>query len=66
LLIETIVPPPGESHFAKLQDLEIVVIAGSQERTVEEYPRLLGRLGFTLVRVVPTTEPASILEAAPQ
>ena len=64
LLVETIVPPPGESHFAKLQDLEMMVIAGSQERTVDEYSRLLEQAGFRLARVVPTTEPASILEAA--
>ena len=66
VLVETTVPLPGESHFAKLQDLEMMVIAGSQERTVDEYSRLLGQAGFTLVRVVPTTEPASILEAVPQ
>jgi hypothetical protein len=66
LLVETIVPLPGESHYAKLQDLEMMVIAGSQERTVDEYSRLLGQAGFTLVRVVPTTEPASILEAVPK
>ncbi len=66
VLVETVVPPPGEPHFAKLQDLEMLVIAGSQERTVDEYARLLEQAGFALVRVVPTTEPASILEAAPQ
>ena len=66
LLVETVVPAPGESHFAKLQDLEMMVIAGAQERTVEEYGRLLERAGFRLLRVVPTTEPASILEATPQ
>ena len=66
LLVETVVPAPGESHFAKLQDLEMMVIAGAQERTIAEYTHLLERAGFWLVRVVPTTEPASILEAAPQ
>lgn len=66
LLVETVVPAPGEPHFAKLQDLEMMVIVGAQERTVEEYARLLERAGFSLVRVVPTAEPASILEAAPQ
>lgn len=66
LLVETIVPIPGEPHFAKLQDLEMMVIAGSQERTIDEYSRLLKQAGFKLVRVVPTTEPASILEAVPE
>jgi len=63
LLVETVVPPPGEAHYAKLQDLEMMVVAGSQERTVEEYARLLEQAGFRLARVVETTEPASILEA---
>jgi len=63
LLVETVVPPPGEPHYAKLQDLEMMVVAGSQERTVEEYSRLLEQAGFRLARVVETTEPASILEA---
>lgn len=66
LLVETVVPRPGEAHFAKLQDLEMLVVAGSQERTVDEYSHLLERAGFTLIRVLPTTGPASILEAAPK
>jgi hypothetical protein len=66
LLVETVVPAPGEAHFAKLQDLEMLVVAGSQERTADEYCRLLERAGFTLLRILPTAEPASILEAAPR
>jgi ubiquinone/menaquinone biosynthesis C-methylase UbiE len=66
LLIETVVPAPGEPHYAKLQDLEMLVATGSQERTVEEYSSLLEQGGFKLVRVVPTTEPVSIIEAVPQ
>ncbi len=66
LLVETIVPEPGVPHFAKLQDLEMMVVVGSQERTVDEYSRLLDTAGFRLVRVVPTTEPASVIEAVPR
>jgi len=65
LLVETVVPLPGESHPAKLQDLEMLVITGSQERTVAEYSRLLEQAGFRLNQVIPTTEPISILEALP-
>ena len=65
LLAETIVPAPGEPHYAKLQDLEMLLI-GARERTVEEYANLIEQAGFKLVRVVPTTEPVSILEAVPQ
>ena len=66
LLLETVVPGPGEPHYAKLQDLEMLVLLGAQERTVEEYSSLLEQAGFRLVRVVPTTEPVSIVEAVPQ
>ena len=65
LVIETVVPPPGEAHYAKYQDLEMLVLLGSQERTVEEYTALLRRAQFELVRVVPTQEPLSIVEAVP-
>jgi hypothetical protein len=65
LVIETVVPPPGEAHYAKYQDLEMLVMLGSQERTVEEYTTLLRQAQFELVRVVPTQEPLSIVEAAP-
>jgi hypothetical protein len=65
LLVETIVPPPGEAHYAKLQDLEMMVIVGSKERTTEEYSQLLKKSGFKLNKVIPTSEPLSILEALP-
>ncbi len=66
LLVETIVPAPGTPHYAKLQDLEMLVLTGAQERTVDEYSHILEQAGFKLLRVVPTIEPLSILEAAPQ
>jgi hypothetical protein len=65
LVVETVVPPPGEAHYAKYQDLEMLVMLGSQERTVEEYTALLRQAQFELVRVVPTQEPLSIIEAVP-
>jgi len=49
-----------------VQDLEMMVIPGSQERTVDEYSRLLEQAGFRLARVVETTEPARIVEAVAQ
>jgi hypothetical protein len=65
LVVETVVPPPGEPHYAKYQDLEMLVMLGSQERTVEEYTALLRRAQFELVRVLPTQEPLSIIESVP-
>jgi len=66
LVVEAVVPAPGEPHYAKYQDLEMLLLFGSQERTVEEYTALFERTGFRLVRVVPTPgQPLSIVEAVP-
>lgn len=65
LLIEMIVPPPGESHLAKTSDVEMLVMLGSPERTVDEYESLLNRAGFRLARIVRTPEAMSIIEATP-
>jgi len=63
LIVETIIPPPGELHLAKVQDLEMLILLGSRERTREQYEALLRQAGFKLVRIVPTREPLSIIEA---
>lgn len=65
LLIEMIVPSPAESHLAKTSDVEMLVMLGSPERTVDEYEVLLNRAEFRLDRVVPTAEAMSIIEATP-
>lgn len=65
LLIEMIVPSPGESHLAKTSDVEMLIMLGSPERTVDEYEVLLNRAEFRLDRVVPTPEAMSIIEATP-
>jgi hypothetical protein len=41
----------------------MLVIPGGQERTEAEYADLLGKAGFRLNRVVPTTSVVSIVEA---
>jgi hypothetical protein len=65
LLVETIVPPHDEPHYAKLADLEMLVLLGSLERTSTEYAELLRAAGFALSRVVPTREYMSVIEAVP-
>jgi len=37
----------------------------ARERTVDEFRGLLAEAGFALRRIVPTTSPVSIIEAAP-
>jgi hypothetical protein len=65
LLVETVVPGPGEPHFAKLQDLEMLVLFASRERTRDEFSQLLSQGGFRLEQVVPTSLPVSVVEAVP-
>lgn len=64
LVVEMVVPPPGEKHFAKLLDLEMMVITDrGRERTEEEYGKLFRGAGLRPTRVVPTLSPVSIVEA---
>jgi hypothetical protein len=70
LVVEMVVPPPGEPHYAHYSDLEMLVMLGSQERTLEEYAALFNQAHLKLGRVVPTQEPLSleplsIVEAVP-
>ncbi|MGH7803990.1 MAG: methyltransferase [Candidatus Binatia bacterium] len=64
LVAEMVVPPPGEKHFAKLLDLEMLVITDrGRERTEEEYGALFRAAGLRPSRLVPTLSPVSIVEA---
>jgi len=63
LIVETVIRPGNEPGFAKLLDLTMLVIPGGQERTEDEYRRLLSAGGFELARIVPTDAEVSILEA---
>lgn len=65
LLFETVIPGPDEPHYAKLQDLEMLVLLGSRERTVDDYRSLLERAGLVLTKVIPTSGYLSIVEARP-
>ena len=65
LLAERIVPPHNEPSEAKLFDINMLVVVGGRERTQTEYRQLLEVSGFTLVRVLDTKSPISILEAHP-
>jgi hypothetical protein len=66
LLIETVIPSADQPHFAKISDLEMLVLLGSRERTEDEYRALLHGAGLTLTRVIPTREYLSIVEARPE
>jgi hypothetical protein len=63
LIVEMILPEGDELHPGKMLDLSMLVGAGGQERTEEEYAALLARSGFSRSRTVRTASPVSLLEA---
>jgi hypothetical protein len=65
LIVETVLPEGNVPHQGKLQDLVMLVFPGGQERTEAEYRVLLGKAGFRLNRVVPTSSVVSIVEGVP-
>ena len=65
LIVETVLPEGDTPHQGKLQDLVMLLVPGGQERSEKEYVELLGKAGFQLRRVVPTTSVVSIVEGVP-
>jgi hypothetical protein len=59
---ERAVPGPAEPYLLDLTML--MVTPGGRERTESEFRALLANSGFNLIRVVPTTAPVSVIEAA--
>jgi hypothetical protein len=63
-IIESVVPGPETSHYAKRLDVSMMVQVGGRERTRDEYLSLLERTGWEFVaRRDPEEEPLSVLEA---
>lgn len=62
LLVEMVVPPGNEPHFAKIQDLEMMLSPGGLERTAGEFRQLFAAAGFELTRIIPTASPMSVIE----
>jgi hypothetical protein len=64
LVVEMVVLPPSDPSFARLIDLEMLVISSNgRERTEREFAALFAEAGLALARVIPTHSPYSILEA---
>jgi hypothetical protein len=61
-------PSGDERHFSKPGDLLMLMLSKlpGRERTAAEYSTLLDAAGFTLDRIVPTSTPYSLVEAAPR
>ena len=63
LVIETVIPDMPGPHLAKALDVNMLVMTGGRERTVEEHRALLAAAGFKLKQVIPTASPYSLVEA---
>jgi hypothetical protein len=62
LIIEFLLEPGHDFSVAKLLDIEVLVMGGGRERTVDEYKALLGSVGLAISRVIPTSRGPALLE----
>lgn len=65
LVAETIVPVGNDPHYSKLDDIEMLVIAGGADRDEREYTALLTAGGFDVHKIVECTDRFSLIEARP-
>jgi hypothetical protein len=65
LVIERELGAPNGDPAAKLSDLNMLVNAGGQERTLDEFGALFEAAGFRLVGATPTTAGLSVIEGTP-
>jgi hypothetical protein len=63
LVIEMVLPDDHQLSPAHVSDLNMLVMTGGHERTVQEYEALLAQAGFRLTRCIPTGAPYEVLEA---
>jgi hypothetical protein len=63
VVVDAVLPENSHPHPAKFLDLMMMVLPGGRERTESEWRALLDKAGFTITRIVPTTEPESVIEA---
>ncbi len=65
LVVDQVVPQGTEPSFAKIMDIEMLVLPGGTERTEPEFRQLFATAGFELTRIIPTKSSASIIEGVP-
>lgn len=62
LIVEMVVPEGNDAHPSKALDVLMLVMEGGEERTKDEYEKLLAASGLRLTRVIPTKSPYSVVE----
>ena len=66
LVIETMMPARAAAAPLAVQiDLQMLVVSGGRERTLDEWRSLLRSAGFELARAIPTGSEASVVEGRP-
>jgi hypothetical protein len=65
LVLERVLAPPNEGPDGKFSDLNMLVMPGGRERTLDEYAALFARAGFELVRELPSAAGTSVVEGRP-
>ncbi len=64
LVLEAPLPADDSPGPGRWLDLQVMLLCGGRERTVEEYARLFEKAGLKLARTVPTRHPAmTVVEA---
>lgn len=62
LIIETVLPPGPEPHWAKTLDVLMLAVTGGRQRTLTGYEALLDAADVDLIRSVATATPFSVIE----
>jgi len=61
VLVERVLPPESASVEAALSDINMMVMNGGRERTLEEFRALLSAAGLELARALPTASILSLI-----
>lgn len=61
-VVEYLIEPGSGFSVAKLLDLEVLVMGGGRERTVDEFKDLLSSTGLAVSKVIPTNHGVAVLE----
>jgi hypothetical protein len=65
LVVEQAIRAGNEPDPAKFSDLNMLVMLGGRERTVDDFARLYSEAGFRLSNIIPTGSPFDIIEGVP-
>lgn len=61
-VVEYLLEPGSGFSVAKLLDIEVLVMGGGRERSIDEYEALLNSAGLTVSKVMPTNSGPALIE----